>query len=630
MQVLPTYSSAYSSTYLSADSQTSSLRILPRLIAATLLLSLSLPSMAGAKSNNTTAANTKTPEMHGRGGAAATINEYATQSAMQVLNRGGNAIDAAVAAAATLGVTDPFSCGIGGGGFMLIYLAKEKRFITLDHRETAPQGFRSDAFMRDGKPIAWEDAVNSGMAVGVPGTVRGWDEALRRYGTMSFKKVLSPAIAVAERGFPITPIFHHLNQGAAAKFQRYSSSSALYLHQGQALPVGFHFRNPDLAKTYRLIAQAGVNGFYRGPVAQAFVNTVNQPPVNQGVAVVPGKMQLSDLDNYEARWRLPVHTTYRGLDLYSMGLPSSGGVTVFEALNMLEHFDLKKMPREQVEHLYLEAARLAFADRNAYLADPEYVDAPVQGLLSKAYAQQRAQLINPQQAMARDVAAVAGDPYQYQNDPSITLRPQTAAQKLQEERKHTTHLTVSDREGNIVSYTYTIEDWGGNGMVVPGYGFLLNNELTDFDFAAPHPNVPEAGKRPRSSISPVIALKEGKPAFTLGSPGGSTIITTVLQSIVNHVDLNMSMLKALGAPRLSERNDVVTQVEPGFAASAQAQALAAKGHRWTIDESDKEIGAASAIVFHADGSVTAVSEPERHGVGSAKVQIPEGPTKNRR
>ena len=597
-------------------------RRLSQLIACSLLLPLSLNAFAANKITDQ-----KTPEMHGRGGAAATINEYATQSAMHVLNHGGNAIDAAVAAAATLGVTDPFSCGIGGGGFMLIYLAKEKRFITLDHRETAPQGFRADAFMRDGKEIVWEDAVNSGMSVGVPGTVRGWDEALRRYGSMSFKKVLAPAISVAEKGFPITPIFHHLNQGAAAKFARYSSSSALYLHQGKALPVGFHFKNPELAKTYRLIAQGGVNAFYRGPVAQAFVNTVNQPPVNAGVSAVAGKMSLSDLDNYEARWRLPVRTTYRGLDVVSMGLPSSGGITVSEALNILENFELDKLPREQVEHLYIEAARLSFADRNAYVGDPEYVEVPVQGLLSKDYAKQRAALINPQQAMSRETAAAAGDPYSFQQDTSIPLRP---SKKMQEERKHTTHLTVSDREGNIVSYTYTIEDWGGNGMVVPGYGFLLNNELTDFDFTIPHPNIPEAGKRPRSSISPVIALKDGKPVFTVGSPGGSTIITTVLQSIVNHVDLKMSMLQALAAPRMSERNGEVTQVEPGFSATPQAQALAAKGHRWTIDESDKEIGAASAIVFHPDGTVTAVSEPKRHGVGSAKVQYPEGPTKNRR
>ena len=278
------------------------------------------------------------------------------------------------------------------------------------------------------------------------------------------------------------------------------------------------------------------------------------------------------------------------------------------------------MSRQQIEHLYLEAARLAFADRNAYLGDPEFVDVPVAGLLDKAYAIQRAALIASNKAMSREAPAAAGDPYPFQQDGSVTLRPLVPANKLQEERKHTTHLTVSDKDGNIVAYTYTIEDWGGNGMVVPGYGFLLNNELTDFDFAPPHPNIPEAGKRPRSSIAPFIAMKNGKPVFTIGSPGGSTIITTVLQSIVNYVDMQMPMVQAIAARRLSERNENKTQVEPSFINSVQANALSSLGHAWQVDQNDPEIGAANALVFNADGTVTAVSETQRHGVGSAKVQ----------
>jgi gamma-glutamyltranspeptidase/glutathione hydrolase len=198
----------------------------------------------------------------------------------------------------------------------------------------------------------------------------------------------------------------------------------------------------------------------------------------------------------------------------------------------------------------------------------------------------------------------------------VPLRPATA--KLLAEGAHTTHLTVSDKEGNIVAYTYTIESWGGSGITVPGYGFLLNNEMTDFDFKGPHPNVPEAGKRPRSSMAPTIALKNGKPAFSIGSPGGSTIITTVLQTIVNYVDLGMPMDQAINAPRLSERNGDVTDVEPGFAGSAQARSLEQFGHKWS--GSAEEIGAANALVFNADGTVTAVSEGKRHGVGTALVQ----------
>jgi len=569
-------------------------------------------------------ATNKTPIATGTGGAVASINETASLSALKILNQGGNAIDAAVAAAATLGVTDPFSCGIGGGGFMLIYLAKEKRFVVLDHRETAPASVRSDIFTENGKAIAWEDAVSSGRSVGVPGTVRAWDEALKRYGSMQFKQVLAPAIQTAEQGFKVTPIFHHLNSGAAKKFALYSSSSALYLHEGKPLPVGYAFKNPDLAKTYKILAQNGANAFYRGKIADALLNTVNNPPVHGNAKVRPGNMTQADLLNYEVRTRLPLHSTYRGYDLYALGAPSSGGITVALALNILENFDTKKMSRQQVEHLYLEASRLAFADRNAYIGDPEFVDVPVAGLLNKDYSKQRAQQIRLDQAASRTLAALPGDPYQFQQDPSVPLRPRvfagSASAVVKEESNHTTHLTVSDKEGNIVAYTYTIEDWGGNGMVVPGYGFLLNNELSDFDFTAPHPNIPEAGKRPRSSIAPVIAFKDGKPAFTVGSPGGSTIITTVLQTIVNHIDLNMDMLRALAAPRMSERNAEQTQVEPNFIGGPQATGLARFGHQWNLDKSDAEIGAASAIRFNSDGTVTAISEPVRHGVGSALVQ----------
>lgn len=562
------------------------------------------------------AASAKTPVATGSGGAVATISEQASHSALSILNKGGNAVDAAVAAAATLGVTDPFSCGIGGGGFMVIYLAKDKRVITIDHREMAPAAFTPAVFLDNGKEIDFEKAVASGAAVGVPGTVRGWHEALERYGTMQFKQVLAPAIDVATKGFTVNETFSHLTRENERKFQQFSTTSALYLRNGKAVTPGTQLRNPDMAKAYREIAARGYKAFYEGPMARAIVGAVNQPPVTKSASVRPGRMTLADLANYEARIRQPVVSSYRGYEIYGMPLPSSGGVAVAEALNILEDYDLKSMPRANAEHLYLEASRLAFADRDAYLADPEYVDAPVAGLLSKEFAARRRALIAPQRAGSK---AAAGDPYLFQDDPSIPLRPQAPPQRaLQKESPHTTHLTVSDKDGNVVSYTFTIESWGGSGIVVPGYGFLLNNEMTDFDFSGPRPNVPEAGKRPRSSMAPTIVLKDGKPAFTIGSPGGSTIITTVLQTIVNHVDFGMPMNEAIDAPRLSERNGVATSVEPGFAGSAQARALEAFGHKW--EEPAEEIGAANAIVFNPDGTVTAVSEGKRHGVGTALVQ----------
>jgi len=462
----------------------------------------------------------------------------------------------------------------------------------------------------------FDTAVASGLSIGVPGTVRGWHDALRRYGTMSFEQVLAPAISVAEQGFTVDANFSSLVARNEGKFRRFPATAALYLREGKALPAGTTLRNPDLARTYRLLASGGVDAFYEGPLARAIVDAVNRPPTAVGVSVRGGRMTLADLADYEARVRAPVRSTYRGYELYGMPLPSSGGVTVFEALNILEGYDLKALPRAQAEHLYLEASRLAFADRDAYLADPEYVDAPVAGLLSKAYAAQRRALIDPARAAAGAVAA--GDPFAFQQDASYPLHP--APRALLPESAHTTHLTVSDKDGNVVAYTFTIEDWGGSGMVVPGYGFLLNNELTDFDFTGPHPNVPEAGKRPRSSMTPTLALKNGKPAFSIGSPGGSTIITTVLQTIVNYVDLGMRMDQAVDAPRLSQRNGATTDIELGYADSAQAKALEQRGQRWS--DLVEEIGAANALVFNPDGTVTAVSEGHRHGIGSAQVQTP--------
>ena len=576
----------------------------PRRLPLALALCLALPF-----------ALAKTPVATGTGGAVATISEQASQSALTILNKGGNAIDAAVAAAATLGVTDPFSCGIGGGGFMVIYLAKEKRVITIDHREMAPASFTPTVFLENGKEIDFDTAIASGNAVGVPGTVRGWHDALARYGSMSFKQVLAPAIAVARQGFPVSETFNRMTTENERKFRLFSSTSQLYLKNGKALPVGTLLKNPGMAKAYAEIAARGQAAFYSGPMARAMVATVNAPPVAQGVKVRPGNMTMADLANYESRIRQPIKSTYRGYELYGMPLPSSGAVTIAQALNILEAYDFKSMTRPHAEHLYLEASRLAFADRNAYLADPEFVDAPVAGLLSKDYATKRRAQISAQRAGGK---VAAGDPYPFQQDASVTLRPQPAATRMLPENAHTTHLAVADKEGNIVAYTFTIEAWGGSGIVVPGYGFVLNNEMTDFDFSGPHPNVPEPGKRPRSSMAPTIVLKDGKPAFTVGSPGGSTIITTVLQTIFNHIDLGMPMDQAMNAPRLSQRNDPLTDIEPGMGGSAQTTALQKLGHKWGAKP--EEIGAANAIVFNADGSVTAVSEGVRHGTGSALVQ----------
>lgn len=559
--------------------------------------------------------STRSPTASGYGGAIATISEAASQAALSILREGGNAIDAAIAAAAVLGVTDPFSCGIGGGGFMLIHYAKDGRIVSIDHRETAPSSISSTIF--SGKEIDKKTAIASGLSVGVPGTVRGWHEALTRFGTMSFADVLKPAILVAEKGFIINENFHRLAKVNEQKFALFSSSSTLFLKNNHVLPIGTLFKNPDLARTYQEIAKHGVRYFYEDKPARAIVASITHPPVTKGVKVNPGTMTLADLANYEARIRLPLHSKYRGYDIYGMSLPSSGGIVIAEALNILEGFDLAKLSRGEVEHLYLESSRLAFADRNKYLADPEFITAPIEGLLSKAYAAERRKLIKRDKAHSADVSA--GNPYTFQHsvraeNKSLPL----ASNEFGEESTHTTHLTVNDKWGNIVAYTFTIEDWGGSGIVVPEHGFLLNNELTDFDFSSTAANRPAPLKHPRSSMSPTLVFKDGKPVISIGSPGGPTIITTVLQILVNFFDLKMSLTDALAAPRMSQKNTALTMIEPAWADSPMAKELMKKGHKW--NSSPTEIGAANALFFGPNGMVTAISEPARHGIGSALIE----------
>jgi gamma-glutamyltranspeptidase / glutathione hydrolase len=552
----------------------------------------------------------KEPTAIGRGGAAATVDVLATKAAVDVLRRGGNAVDAAVAAAAVLGVTEPFSAGIGGGGFMVIGTTKGK-VTTIDARETAHGAMEPDSLWEGGAPLAFNDARYSGLSAGVPGTVRGWEEALRGYGTMSLRKLLKPAIQVARTGFVVDQVFFDQTLGNVDYFDDVPSTRELYLDpDGTPHDVGTVFRNPDLAGTYKRLARLGANGFYRGAIAEAIVDAVRQPPVAADANHVwrPGLMTLRDVERYDALERKPTRVGYRGLDVYGMGPPSSGGSTVGEALNILEGFDLSAAARAQAFHLYLEASRFSFADRNAYLADPAYFDVPLAGLLSDAFAAERRALIDPAHAATSPVPP--GNPYPH--DVAGTAAA-TAAQG-----ETTTHLTVSDRKGTVVSYTFTIESTGGNGIVVPGYGFLLNNELTDFNYdSLTHPNRVEGGKRPRSSMSPTIVLDDGEPFLALGSPGGSTIITTVLQILVDRLDLGSTLPDAIAAPRATQRNTAATLAEAAFLSSPLADELETTyGH---VLAPTGEIGAATAIEFLPDGRVLAAAEPVRRGGGSAMI-----------
>ena len=563
----------------------------------------------------------------GTGGAVASVDAIATQIGIDVLRGGGNAVDAAVATAAALGVTEPFSAGIGGGGFMMIYrpsqASEQASVVTLDGREAAPAAVGPDLFTDPdsptGEPLTFfPNRMSSGLAVGVPGTPLNWMTATERYGTKPLAELLQPAIAIAEAGFTVDETFASQIENNRARFSAFTSTQSIYLPNGQPPAVGSQLSNPDMAKPYRLLAERGINAFYRGEIASAIAQTVQNPPTvaDPAFKVLPGQMTLADLDRYEIHIRPAIESTYRDYRFYGMGLPSSGGTAIAQTLNLLEGYELGKLNRAEALHLLIEAERLAFADRSAYIGDPEYVDVPLPGLLSKDYAsERRAKIPAGAPENEADYRVSAGNPLPHQQDPSPSLTTMPVSiSSTDGEGLSTTHLTVVDANGMIVCYTLTIESTGGSGIVVPGYGFILNNELTDFDVEAPHPNVPEPGKRPRSSIAPTIAIAPDGSLLAFGSPGGSTIITTGLNIAVNIVDFGMELGDAIAAPRLSQRNNGVSQVDRGFEKTAQGEALLAYGHQLSpIDE----IGAATGILISPTGQITATAEPSRRGGGSA-------------
>ena len=563
----------------------------------------------------------KTPTAVGSGGAAASVDALGTQAAVDVLRRGGNAVDAAVAAAGVLGVVEPFSCGIGGGGFMVIRTPHGK-VTTIDGRETAPATMRPDSFMENGAVLPFNDARFSGLSAGVPGTPATWERALRKYGTTTLERALQPGIKVATDGFTVDPTFFSQVDAVKTWFDDVPSTEAIYLDaDGSPKDVGSRIKNPDMAKTYRIMAAKGAkHGFYRGDVAEATAEAAADPPTAGDADHVwrDGLMTERDLKAYRAIDRKPVVSSYRGLDVYGMGPPSSGGVAVAEVLNILAGYEPAGASKTEVYHRLLEASRYAFADRNAYLADPAFFDVPLKGLISMSFAAERRALIGPRAATS---PVGPGNPYDDQKGGG--KKKGKASATISHPRQSTTHLTVVDKKGMMVSYTFTIESTGGNGVVVPGYGFLLNNELTDFNIeSTTHPNRADGGKRPRSSMSPTIIEKDGAPYMAVGSPGGSTIIGTVLQILVNRLDLGMTLPESIAAPRAVERNNPTAQAEEAFQESPEGLALEALGHVWSDPPAPGEIGAATGIELAPGGGMIAAAEPVRRGTGSAGVVTP--------
>ncbi|MDX3728107.1 gamma-glutamyltransferase [Streptomyces caniscabiei] len=562
----------------------------------------------------------KAPVAVGHGGAVSSVDPDASAAGIEVLRRGGNAVDAAVATAAALGVTEPYSAGIGGGGYFVYYDAESRTVHTVDGRETAPLSAGEDLFLENGQPIPFAEAVTSGLSVGTPGTPATWQTALKSWGSKPLGTLLKPAEKLARDGFVVDETFRAQTASNEARFRNFPATVDLYLPGGRLPVVGSTLKNPDLARTYAELGRKGVGALYRGDIARDIVDTVNKPPVDpaSGYNARPGDLTTADLARYRTKRQAPTRTSYRGLGVYGMAPSSSGGTTVAEALNILERTDLSKATDVQYLHRYIEASRIAFADRGRWVGDPAFEDVPTKGLLSQRFADSRECLIKDDAVLTSPVAP--GDP----RDPAPCATGGTAAPTTYE-GDSTTHLTVADKWGNVVSYTLTIEQTGGSGITVPGRGFLLNNELTDFSFtpanpAVHDPNLPGPGKRPRSSMSPTIVLdRHGKPVVALGSPGGATIITTVLQTLTGFLDRGLPLVDAIAAPRASQRNQTTTELEPGLWNSPLKVRLEAVGHGF---RQNPEIGAATAVQRLPNGKWLAAAETVRRGGGAAMVVRP--------
>ncbi|ASC63837.1 gamma-glutamyltransferase [Achromobacter denitrificans] len=524
-------------------------------------------------------------------------NPLATRAGDEMLRRGGSVVDAAIATQLVLNLVEPQSSGIGGGAFMVLYSARGGRLRTYDSRETAPAAARPDRFLdAQGKPLPFAQSVNNGMSVGVPGLLRGLELAHKEHGVLPWADLFQPAIRLAEQGFAVSPRLHKLLAGNKALPQQAAAAAYFYGPGGEAWPVGHILKNPEFARTLRAVAEHGADAFYQGDIARDIVAAVH------GHAV-PGDLSLADLAGYRARTRPPVCGAYRGYRLCGMGPPSSGPLAVLQMLGELEQFPMGRYAPGSVEavHYFSEAGRLAFADRDFYVADPSFVPVPVSALLNPAYLRARGALIRPDRSMK---VALPGDP----EGKLLSLGKDDAL-----ELPSTSHLVAVDREGNALSMTTTIESEFGSKIFVRG--FLLNNEMTDFSSSFQDPegrlvaNRIEPGKRPRSAMAPMIVLRDDKPYLLVGSPGGSAIINYVAKTLVGVLDWGLDIQAAIDLPNMGSRNKE-TELEKGTPLEALAPALERMGHPVRITEFPSGI---HGIVIGADGLQGGV-DPRREGL----------------
>lgn len=531
----------------------------------------------------------------------AAANPIAAQAGREILVKGGNAIDALVAVQTVLGLVEPQSSGLGGGAFLVYFDAASGKITTFDGRETAPMEATPKLFLdSDGQPLKFLDAVVGGRSVGTPGTVRLMDEVHRRYGKLSWAQLFAPAEKLAAEGFEISPRLSNLVKGEGDKLKLDQEARTYFFNpDGSPLATGAMLKNPAYATTLRAIAEGGADAFYNGPIAEAIVKTVRDAEGN------PGVLSLTDLSSYRIKEREPVCFAYRGFDVCGMGPPSSGAVAVGQILGMLENFDIRALGPDHVQSWRLigDAERLAFADRERYLADTDFVPAPVKGLLSKDYLGERARLLDGYKALSDDQVK-AGQPtwdhaLLFGKDVSLEL-------------PSTSHFVIVDGEGNVVSMTTTIENGFGSRLMTGG--FLLNNELTDFSFKTHNDGLPianrvEPGKRPRSSMAPTIVMKEGKPVLAIGSPGGSQIIGYVAQALLGYIDWGMPVERIVAEPHLVNRFGKF-DIGSGTRAEAFIEPLKLLGYE--VNETEMTSGL-HAVELTADG-LAGSADPRREGV----------------
>jgi len=528
---------------------------------------------------------------------------HASEAGLEMLKAGGNAVDAAVATGFALAVTHPQAGNLGGGGFMMVYLKDQDKTIAIDYREMAPAKAHRNLFIGPDGKVDKQMAFFSLKASGIPGTVKGLVEALQAYGTLPLAQVMAPAVRLAE-GFPMTWALQDSLTRAQDRLKGDAvSSQYFYKADGSVYEAGEVFRQPDLAKTLKAIAANGAAGFYEGWVADKIIATMQAGD---------GLIDQDDLKAYRVKYRAPIEGSFRGYKIVTMPPPSSGGVHIVQMLNVLEGLDLKGFGHNSAEYVHslTETMKYAYADRSKYLGDPDFYDVPVGALTSKSYGADIRAKINMDKAM-----------------PSSEIFP---AAKLPEESNDTTHFSVVDRFGNMVANTYTLNFTYGNGKSVAGAGFLLNNEMDDFSAKPGTPNAfgllggeanaIEAGKRPLSSMTPTLVFRDGQPFMATGSPGGSRIITTVLQVILNVAEFDMNMQAATSVPRFHHQwfPDRIF-VEAGFSVDTR-RALAAKGQTINSEPTGgdiKVLGAAQSVMILPSGMIHGASDPRRPGAHAA-------------